>query len=169
MFSQAVGEATEADRREKVDGEARVARIVARKQTGKRLGHARIFETLLEARQAEVFGKLVEQDLDKDTRRRRRFVFVQVHVPQHRPEERVRVQQVRKALGHVAQFVRLEPMNGRVPFHKHLVERRLIRRRVQLAKSLTEQTVEAQIGALLRTTLDNHVGHFQLEIVQTHL
>ena len=72
--------------------------------------------------QAERLGELLEEDLDEDSRTRRRRLFSERNVSQTRPRHGVGGEQVGEKLGHVAEFVRLQAVNGAVLLHEDLVE-----------------------------------------------
>lgn len=81
MRAQLIGEAPKADGGEEVDREARVARILARENSDERVRVHWVRQALAERLEAEELGELLEEDLDKDARRRRCFFLVQPDVP----------------------------------------------------------------------------------------
>jgi len=161
VLAQVVREASETDRGEKVDGEACVLGVVLGKEALKVLGHEGVAQALVELGEAEELGHLLEEDLDEDAARRGGLVLVEVNEAQHAPRQRVRVQQVRKDLGDVAQLVGLEAVDGRVLLAEALHEGVLVGA-VEHAKSLRQQAVEAHVGALLRRTLEHHLAQLVL-------
>jgi hypothetical protein len=69
-------------------------------------------KSLFQGCHAHGFGHFLYQNLDKDTARRRRFIFIHVHHRKAAPWHGIRMQQMRKEFGHVPQFVRFQPMDG---------------------------------------------------------
>ena len=61
MLTETLGEATKTDRGEEIDGESRVARIVAREETGEIDGHVLVVEALVEGTEAQVLCQLLEE------------------------------------------------------------------------------------------------------------
>ena len=61
---------------------------------------------------AKEFRELLKENLDEDTRRRRRLLLVQPDVRDARPRDGVSVEEVGKELRNVAQLIGLVTVNG---------------------------------------------------------
>ena len=157
MLAKRIREAAQADRGEKIDGEARVPRILAREEAREDVGHVLVVEPVPERRETQVLREFLAEDLDEDPRRRRRLLLVESYVFEARPGQRVRLQQVREELGHVPQLVCLETVDHRVLLLERLVEG-LLPGLGHDAEPLPEQAVVAQVCSLLRAALDQHVA-----------
>ena len=91
MLSKSIRQRAEANTGKEVDGITRVARDIAGKHTGVPLTLLRVgrLETISQFRHSHRFGHFLDQNLDKDTRGRRRFILVQVNERQNRPGHRI--------------------------------------------------------------------------------
>lgn len=158
MLSHALGKSSEPDARKEVDAESRVLGAVLDGQhVGVVLLHRGLLEALDELLESEDFLHLLEEDLDKDTGRRGRVVFVHVDDIEAGPADRVRRQEMTKEASNVAQPVRLVAMDAVVVGAEAFFEeaRPLPS---QLAHALPNVTVKSAEGTLLRAALDDHVA-----------
>lgn len=93
MLSKSIRQRTETNTGEEVDGITGVSRNISGKHSAvplTLLGVSRL-ETISQFRHAYCFSHFLDQNLDKDTRGRRRFILVQVNERQNRPGHRIRV------------------------------------------------------------------------------
>jgi hypothetical protein len=125
------------------------------------LSHLWILHFRVQLLQAERLGELLEENLDEDSRTRRRRLFGERNVRQTRPRHGVGGEQVSEKLGHIAKFVRLQTVNGAVLLHEDLVEQLRVDF-VDKTESAGEQTVVTEESALLRATLDEHRAQLNL-------
>ena len=158
-LAEAIRQRTEPDRSEKVDGVARVAHIVFGEHALVPLGHDGVvrLKPLLQLGNADGFCDFLHQNLDEDTTGRGGFVLVQVNNGQDTPRNRVRVQQVRKELGHVAKLVGFQSMDRAVLLRKSVHESVAPSIVVEETKACRNQTVVPQKRAFLRAALNQHV------------
>lgn len=152
----------ETDRGEVVDGETRVLRVVHWEHARKGRSQVGNLEPLDHSVHTHLLHHLLHDYLDEDSGRGRCLLFVHVDDVEYRPGDSVRGEQVTEESTNVSQFVRLVPMDRVEVLGEGLLE--IVRPDpVQFTKSLSDQSVEIVIGAFLRTTLDYHVAHFDLQ------
>jgi len=166
-LTEAIRQRTKPDRSEKVDGIARVAHIVFGEHALVPLGHYGVvrLKPFLQLGNADGFCDFLHQNLNKDTTGRSGFVFVQVNNGQNTPRNRVRVQQVRKELGHVAKLVGFQSMDRAVLLRKSVHESVAPSIVVEETKACRNQTVVPQKRAFLRAALNQHVDQLLLAAV----
>ena len=164
VLAHLLGERAEANGGEEVDGEARVARIVARKEALKELGERGIVEALAYLHNAHVLAEVEQQVLEVDARRRGRLVLVQVHALEHAPRYRVCVEQMRQEARHVAQLDRLEAVARLVLLLEDLLVG-LDELLLELAEALRQQAEEALVRALLCARVQYHLTELALLIL----
>lgn len=154
-LSQLIRDDAQADGREEVDGETRVAHIVPRQQPSKHVTHVHVIQSRLELGDPQLLAQLLAQDFDEDARGGAGVGFVESDHFQTRPGQRIREEQMRKELGHVPQFVGFQAMDVAVLGYKEFVKG-LLELALQQAKALAHQTVVFQIRALLTAAFDDH-------------
>lgn len=153
-----IGERSQPDGSEKVDGVAGLAHVVGGEEflvPFRLFGIGRL-EAFLETGHPQRFGHFLYEDLEEDATGRRCLVLVEVDGGQDTPRQSVSVQQVCKEFGHIPELVRFEAMDGAVLLHKGVGK--------GLPPSLGEVTeppgnhpVMSLKGLFLRATLDEHV------------
>jgi hypothetical protein len=161
VLAHVFGDGAETDRGEKVDREARVARVVERENVAEVGLERLVLEPFDDVLEAHAFDHLLEHDLDKDTRRRGRVVLVHLDRVEHRPRDGVGHHEVAKEARNVAQPVRLVAVDRRVVVDEALLVR-VGPDLVDLAEPFAHQAVELAKGPLLRATLDDHVAQLGL-------
>ena len=158
MLSKSIRQRTETNAGEEVDGITGVSRNISGKHAAvplALLGVGRL-ETISQFRHSHCFGHFLDQNLDKDTRGRRRFILVQVNDRQNRPGHRIRVKQMRKQLGHIPQLVGFQPMD-RLVLHPKRLHKGIAPAGVEKTEAAGNHTVVSEEGPLLRAALDDHV------------
>ena len=136
MFTHVFGNSAQSDTREEIDREPRVLWVINREDVGQERLKLILLEPLLEFDQTHSFDNLLKHDLDEDTTRTRRVVFVHLDRFHHGPRNGVRHQQVSEEPRNVAKFVRVFSVDRRVEFVEELFERDLPHL-VQLAESFS--------------------------------
>lgn len=111
---------------------------------------------------SDALSQFLDQDFDKDTRRRSGFVLVQMDGADDVPADSVRGKEVSEELSDNSQAICFVAVNGVVVLDKGGFEE-LIPHAVDFAKTLTNQAEEFVVGSLLGTTLDDHRWKFVLE------
>lgn len=90
MFSEIGGQGTETNTGKEVDGESSALRVILGKQASEPLGTVGVLDTLVQHLQAQGLDKVLEQNLDKNTRTACGLFLVQVNRAQHIPAKSVR-------------------------------------------------------------------------------
>lgn len=116
-------------------------------------------ESFLQPSHAQGLGHFLHHNFEKDAARRRRLIFIQVNVRQYTPGHGIRVQQMRKKLGHVSQLVRFESVDRVVLLGKG-VHKGLSPAIRQHAESSRNHAVVTLKGSLLRAAFNEHVDQF---------
>jgi hypothetical protein len=100
-FSKIIRQGTQTNRCEKVDGIPSVANIVFWEHASVPGSRLRIllpvhFKSFLQLGNSNGFGHFLNNNLDKDTRGRRGFVFIEMNNGQYTPRNRVGMQEMGK-------------------------------------------------------------------------
>jgi hypothetical protein len=98
----------------------------------------------------------LSQDLDEDSAGGGGVLLIQLDVLQTGPRKGVSGQQMCEELGHVAQLVGLQSVDGAVLGEERLVEGVLVLA-VDHAEPLPQKTIVLQVGPLVGATLDKHI------------
>lgn len=162
MFTHIFRQDTKTDTGEVVDGKPRIAWVVQREETLETRLENLIRHLRPQLWQAKVLSEILEENLDKDTTARCRFLLVHMDDRHHMPANRVGAEHMTKEAGDVAKPVRLVSVDRVVVFGKRSLEQ-VRPETIDLGKPFPNQPIELRVCALLRATLDDHGWEFRLQ------
>jgi len=107
------------------------------------------------------FGHFLYDNLDKDSGRRCRLVFVEMNDIHDAPRHRICMKEMREQFCNIAQLVGLQSMNGIILLLKAL-HKGILPTIDQQTEARRNQPVVSQECTFLRTTFDQHIDelHF---------
>jgi hypothetical protein len=117
-------------------------------------------EALFQFGNSHRFGHFLYDNLDENSGRRRRLVFVQMDVIHDAPGHRIRVQEMREEFRNISQFDCLQSMNRIVLLRKAL-HKCILPSIVHQTEARCDQPVVPQKRSFLGTTFDQHVDEFR--------
>lgn len=162
MLAHVFGQNTHANAGEVIDRETGMSRVIRGEETLKAWPQNLITESGLQAGQAHVLSKVLEQNLDEDTAARGGFLFVEMNHRKNMPADGIVADHVSEETSDVTQTVCLVAVNRVVVFGKCSLEQ-VRPQAIDLCEPLSNQAVELGVGSFLGATLDNHRRQFWLQ------
>lgn len=132
-----------------------MSRVLRREETLKAWPQNLVTETGLQAGQAHVLSKILEQNLDENTAAGGGFLLVEMDHRKDMPADGIIADHVSKETSDIAQAICLVAVNRVVVFSKGSLKQ-VRPQAINLCESLSNQSVELGVCSFLGATLDNH-------------